>query len=57
MALPFILFIAALAALIGFLYFRTGKQRSKGNDGGGAFFSFDNDSGGDCGGDGGGGGD
>ncbi|MBU1732403.1 MAG: hypothetical protein KKE21_13805 [Gammaproteobacteria bacterium] len=51
------MFIAALAALIGFLYFRTGKQRSKGNDGGGAFFSFDNDSGGDCGGDGGGGGD
>lgn len=62
MALPFILLIAIVAALIGFMYFRTGKQRGKssdGGDGGGAFFSYDsdshcNDSSGDCGGDGGG---
>jgi hypothetical protein len=63
MSLPFILFVVALAGLLGFLYIRAGKQRKKdsgGNSGDGGCFSIDsnshcNDSGGDCGGDGGGG--
>ena len=66
MSLSFILFVAALAGLIVFLYIRAGKQRGKnsgGGDTGGAGFNFDSDShcgdsgSGDCGGDGGGGGD
>lgn len=63
MSLPFILFVATLAALLGFLYIRAGKQRGKDNGGsggdGGLFFhdsdSHCDNSGGDCGGDGGGG--
>lgn len=63
MSLPFILFVAALGGLLGFMYIRAGKRRGKGsggNGGDGGFFSHDSDSlcddsGGDCGGDGGGG--
>ncbi|MBZ0105489.1 MAG: hypothetical protein K8H84_07640 [Sulfuricella denitrificans] len=60
MALSFVLFMAALAGLIGYLYFRTGKKRVDGSGENGAFLTYDsdshcNDSGGDCGGDGGGG--